>query len=65
MMGGVIMGLENYEYYMPGREIGLVYSPDDGGYYWQELFGDWAVSKLFKTKQEAMDANEEDMEWEY
>ena len=57
------MGLENYEYYIPHREIGLVYSPDDGGYYWQELYGEWLTSKIFPTKDEAMKADEVDMEW--
>ena len=55
--------MEGYELYIPSREIGLVYSPDDNGWYWQELFGDWKTSKVFETKQSALDADEEDMCW--
>lgn len=55
--------MEGYELVIQSREIGLVYSPDDNGYYWQELYGDWLTSKVFPTKQEAMDADEEDMHW--
>ena len=56
-------GLDNYEVYIPHRDIGLVYSPHDNGHYWEECFGDWLTSKVFATKEEAMAADEEDMEW--
>ena len=55
--------MEGYEMVLHSRQIGLVYSPDDNGYYWQELFGEWLCSKIFATRAEAMSADEEDMEW--
>jgi len=55
--------MEGYEIYIWSRQIGLVYSPDDAGYYWEETFGDWLQSKLFKTKEEAVNADESEMEW--
>ena len=54
---------EVFEHYIESREIGLVYSPDDGGWYWQETFGDWLVSRLFDTKEQAMNADDDEMEW--
>jgi hypothetical protein len=37
----------------------LVYSPDDGGFYW-ERFSDWAVSQVFRSKAEAIRARHEE-----
>lgn len=58
------MGIEGYEHYIRSRQIGLVYSPDDNGYYWEETYGNWRHSKLFATKEKAMAADEDKMEWE-
>ena len=32
----------------------LIYSPHDGGYYWERW--DWKTSQVFPSKQEALDA---------
>lgn len=32
----------------------LIYSPDDGGYYWERR--DWKRSQVFKTEQAAREA---------
>ena len=55
--------MKGYEFVIQSKQIGLVYSPDDNGYYWQELYDDWLVSKVFPTKEEAIKADEEDMQW--
>lgn len=47
----------------------LIYSPDDRakhgkGYYWQE-YRNWRTSQLFKTKEEAMKAKEQNkIKWD-
>jgi hypothetical protein len=55
--------MEGCKYYNAVRQIRLVFSPDDNGWYWQQTFGDWLTSKVFPTRQTAMAADEEDMEW--
>jgi hypothetical protein len=51
------------EAYVPHRDIALWYSPDDNGYYWQELYGEWLTSRAFKSFREAWTATEEEMCW--
>ena len=34
----------------------LVYSEDDGAWYWQKPGGDWETSQLFMTRLEAVEA---------
>lgn len=37
----------------------LIYSPDDGGYYWQQSGPtDWRTSQLFKTREAAIRAQQ-------
>ncbi len=45
-------------------DMQLIYSPDDEGWYWQQLHGDWPCSQLFATEAEAKAARDESMlEW--
>jgi hypothetical protein len=55
--------MDGYEYIDNQKRIGLVYSPDDNGWYWQKLFGDWLTSQIFNNRQAAMRADEKDMYW--
>ena len=44
--------MNGYQAYDSIRQAGLVYSPDDEGYYWKETFGDWRTSKVFLKMQD-------------
>ena len=38
-----------------GRQYGLAYSPDEDIYYWQQLYGNWNVSKSFDYFDDALE----------
>ena len=46
------------------KDMQLVYSPDDNGWYWQR-YKDWKTSQIFRTELEALKAKEKNkLKWE-
>lgn len=61
----MIFADDGYEDFIPEKEIGLLPLPDGSGWYWEQAYGDWLTSRVFVTKEEAVEAIEqdEDMKW--
>lgn len=61
------MGYKNNTTEQPSEEsklCQLIYSEEEEGWYWQQTFGEWKVTWLYDTIEEAVTAmNQRTLEW--